>query len=95
MEVLALEQRWQQLYEKPLDIKARLPSWSLIADICTESDEIGFLPDFLALHLGLHPLSMQPHAPRYRMLAIHRKSGPKIQTRLNALIQTIKSVLLK
>jgi len=91
MEVLSLEQRWRQIYSEPLEIKARLPSWSLIADICKESDEIGFLPDFLALHLGLHPVRWQPHANRYRMLALHRHAGRAMQTRLDALIESAKS----
>ena len=90
MEVLAMEQRWAQIYDRPLEIKARLPSWSLIADICSESDEIGFLPDFLGLHLGLHPVSWQPSSSRYRMLALYRGNGEAFQKRLNQLLAVIK-----
>jgi len=55
IEVLSLMQRWEQVYKKRLEIKARIPSWSLIADICADSQEVGFLPDFLAKKAGLHP----------------------------------------
>ncbi len=87
IEVLTLQQRWQQVYSRPLHVKARLPSWSLIADICSLSNEVGFLPDFLALQAELHPVSWQPTPSRYRILALYRDNGDPFQKRLNNLLQ--------
>lgn len=87
IEVLTLQQRWQQIYEEPLAIKARLPSWSLIADICSDSQEVGFLPDFLAHQAHLKPVSWQPAPSRYRILALYRSTGPTFQKRLNKLLR--------
>ncbi len=86
IEVLTFLQRWQQVYNQPLPIKARLPSWSLIADICSTSYEVGFLPDFLAHQSKLHPVSWQPNPSRYRLLALYRDNGEAFQKRLNRLL---------
>lgn len=86
IEVLNLLQRWEQTYKKRLDIKARIPSWSLIADICANSQEVGFLPDFLAKKAKLSPVSWQPKPSPYRILALHRPSGEAFQLRLNSFI---------
>lgn len=86
IEVLTLQQRWQQVYSQPLLVKARLPSWSLIADICSTSTEVGFLPDFLAVQFKLHPVSWQPTPSRYRVLALYRSNGEAFQQRLNNLL---------
>lgn len=87
IEVLTLQQRWQHLYHQPLSVKARLPSWSLIADICASSSEIGFLPDFLALPSCLQPVAWQPAPSRYRILALYRNSSEVFQNRLSQLLQ--------
>lgn len=60
MEFLSLQQSWQQVHGYSLPVKSRIPSWSLIASICSESQEIGFLPDFLAKKCDLHPVMWQP-----------------------------------
>ncbi len=73
--VLRLIQKWNQTHEIPLEIKARIPSWSLIADICSCSTDVGFLPDFLAKRVDLHPVSWQPTPSRYRLLALYRAKG--------------------
>jgi DNA-binding transcriptional LysR family regulator len=86
IEVLTLQQRWQQVYNQPLLVKARLPSWSLIADICSNSMEVGFLPDFLAVQSKLYPVSRQPIPSRYRMLALYRSNGDAFQKRLDKLL---------
>lgn len=86
IEVLALQQRWQQIYNQSLNVKARLPSWSLIADICSSSSEVGFLPDFLAKQCELHPVCWQPTPSRYRILALYRNKGNTFQRRLDTLI---------
>jgi len=86
IEVLSLMQRWEKTHNKRLEIKARIPSWSLIADICANSQEVGFLPDFLARKAGLHPVPWQPEPSRYRILALHRPSGEAFQRRLNGFI---------
>lgn len=90
MEVLSLQQSWQQAHGYPLPVKSRIPSWSLIASICSESTEIGFLPDFLAKKLLLHPVSWQPAASPYRVLAIYRTKH--LQERLNPLLHTLRSL---
>lgn len=87
IEVLTLQQRWQQVYGQPLAVKARLPSWSLIADICSGSSEVGFLPDFLAQQAGLYPVSWQPTPSRYRVLALYRNTSEAFQQRLDNLLQ--------
>lgn len=75
IEVLRLQQQWQQLYTEPLSIKARIPSWSLIAEICSISSEIGFLPDFLGRKFKLRPLDWQPKPSSYRILALYRNTS--------------------
>lgn len=86
IEVLAFQQRWFQVYGYPLAIKARLPSWSLIADICSSSKEVGFLPDFLAQQVKLHPVECQPPPLQYRILALYRNQGDAFQQRLDELL---------
>lgn len=86
IEVLSLMQRWERAHKKSLKIKARIPSWSLIADICAGSKEVGLLPDFLAKKAGLHPVSWQPTPSQYRILALHRPSGEAFQLRLDRFI---------
>lgn len=90
IEVLTLKQRFQQQHAKPLVIKARLPSWSLIADICSRSCEIGFLPDFLALDTDMKPVSWQPVPSSYRVLALYRRTSSTFQRRIQALIKHLK-----
>lgn len=92
IEVLTLQQRWQQVYHQPLAVKARLPSWSLIADICSNSSEVGFLPDFLAWQSSLHPVSWQPIPSRYRLLALYRSTGEAFQSRLDKLLHQWRQV---
>lgn len=92
IEVLALQQRWEHLYQEPLKVRARLPSWSLIADICSDSSEIGFLPDFLGYQLNLKPVSWQPTPSRYRVLALYRNISPSLQKRLKPLLEQWKSI---
>lgn len=87
IEVLTLQQRWQQVYGQSLAVKARLPSWSLIADICSTSSEVGFLPDFLALQTKLHPVPWQPTPSRYRILALYRSHGDDFQLRVDKLLR--------
>lgn len=92
IEVLRLIQKWNQTHETPLEIKARIPSWSLIADICSCSSDVGFLPDFLAKRVGLHPVSWQPTPSRYRILALYRSSKGDFQARLNQFIKQCSEV---
>ncbi len=86
LEVLTLQQRWRQMYGTALPIKARIPSWSLIADICTHSTEVGFLPDFLAQQCHLKPVDWQPDQCAYRILALYKDSGEFFQKRLQKLL---------
>lgn len=72
MEVLFLQQTWLQVHGYPLPIKSRIPSWSLIGQICEVTDEVGFLPDFLAQKFNLYPVLWQPTPSPYRLLAICR-----------------------
>lgn len=95
IEVLTLQQRWQQMYGRPLAIKARLPSWSLIADICSGSSEIGFLPDFLAKQSPLYPVAWQPTPSSYRILALYRNTSRAFQKRLDLLLQEWRTVFMQ
>ena len=92
IEVLSLMQRWEQVHKKRLEIKARIPSWALITDICADSQEVGFLPDFLAKKAGLHPVSWQPQPSSYRILVLYRPSGEAFQTRLNRFIHQCQEI---
>jgi DNA-binding transcriptional LysR family regulator len=94
IEVLTLQQRWEQVYSQPLSVKARLPSWSLIADICSTSNEVGFLPDFLARQFKLQPVAWQPTPSRYRILALYRNNPEVFQQRLNHLVSKWRRVFL-
>lgn len=93
LEVLSLQQKWRALYQKPIPIKARLPSWSLIADICSNSKEIGFLPDFLAQNCSLYPAIWQPEPCSYRMLALFKKSSEKLKKRIDVLLVQLRKAL--
>lgn len=92
MEVLSLQQSWQHVHGYSLPVKSRIPSWSLIAHICSSSNEIGFLPDFLARKFDLHPVLWQPAASQYRVLAIYRNSGKHLQERFDRLLRELRSV---
>lgn len=92
MEVLSLQQSWQQVHGYPLPVKSRIPSWSLIAQICANSSEVGFLPDFLAKKFELHPVLWQPAPSQYRVLAIYRNTGKLLQERLDHLLRTLRPV---
>lgn len=89
MEVLALKQSWQQLHGFPIPVKSMIPSWSLIASICSTSSEIGLLPDFLGQKNGLHPVLWQPSPSPYRILAIHRYPS---NSRVDTIIQHLQEV---
>ena len=92
MEVLSLQQSWLQVHGYSLPVKTRIPSWSLIANICSSSSEIGFLPDFLAKKFALHPVLWQPAASQYRVLAIYRNAGKHLQERFDALLRQLRTV---
>ena len=92
VEVLILIRRWEQLHKNHLEIKARIPSWSLIAEICAASDEVGFLPDFLAAKSELHPVAWQPEPYNYRILALHRSPGEKFQVRIDKFINQCQKI---
>ncbi len=91
IEVLALQQTWFDTHGYPLAVKSRIPSWSLIAQICAESEEIGFLPDFLARKFSLSPVPWQPALSSYRLLAIHRQDEA-LQERFDRLIEALRKV---
>lgn len=92
MEVLSLQQSWEQTHGSLLPVRARIPSWSLIANICEETSEVGFLPDFLAKKRRLYPVLWQPAPSQYRVLAIYRKSGTGKQEKVDAVIRELRSV---
>ncbi len=86
-ETLPFLHKWRQTNSYPLNIKARFPNWALIADVCLYSNEVGLLPDFLATHTPLHPVSWQPIPSPYRLLVLHRKQNARMQQRIDTLIQ--------
>ncbi len=88
MEVLNLKQSWQQVHNYPIPIKTTIPSWSLIANICATTLEIGFLPDFLGEKYHLHPVLWQPTPSPYRVLAIYREPQ---SSRIDTLLKTLHS----
>lgn len=92
MEVLSLQQSWIQVHGYSLPVKTRIPSWSLIAHVCANSSEIGFLPDFLAKKFDLHPVLWQPAASGYRVLAIYRNTGKHLQERIDRLLIQLRAV---
>ena len=92
MEVLFLQQAWLQVHGYALPVKTRIPSWSLIGQICEATDEIGFLPDFLAKKFGLHPVLWQPTPFPYRVLAIHRGGEHQLQERFEVILRSLCKV---
>jgi len=87
IEVLSFLKRWEKMYGHGIAIKARIPSWSLIADLCAGSTDVGFLPDFLARKMGLYPVAWQPEVSLFHILALYRPSGDAFQNRINTLIE--------
>lgn len=94
IEVLSLQQSWQEVHNYPIEIKARIPSWSLIAQICASSDEVGFLPDFLAQKYGLHPVDWQPSPSRYRILAIYKHRSPSTEKKYSLILNELQLAFL-
>lgn len=94
MEVLSLQQSWSQVHGYSLPVKARIPSWSLIANICAETEEIGFLPYFLAKKFDLHPVLWQPAPSQYRVLAIYRSAEKQMQERFDHLLRVLQKVFV-
>ena len=92
IEVLTFMQRWRKMYDVSVEIKARIPSWSLIADLCATSEDVGFLPDFLARKANLYPVLWQPPVARFRMLALYRSSDDRFQKRLQRLTDLCQEV---
>ncbi len=92
MEALALQLSWKKTHGCRLPIKSRIPSWSLIAQICSTSSEVGFLPDFLAKKFDLHPVSWQPSPSAYRVLAIQKKMSPPLEVRFEKIVQELSRV---
>jgi DNA-binding transcriptional LysR family regulator len=92
MEVLALQESWQQTHGYPIPVKSRIPSWSLIAHICAASKEVGFLPDFLGKTFRLYPVSWQPASSQYKILAIFRKNNNQLKERIDQLVEQLRRV---
>ncbi|MEL7432033.1 MAG: LysR family transcriptional regulator [Chlamydiota bacterium] len=92
MEVLFLQQHWLQVEGYTLPVKARIPSWSLIAQICSATDEVGFLPDFLAKTFDLHPVLWQQAPSPYRILALYREGEQALQERFRKIIGKLCSL---
>ncbi|MFM8454098.1 MAG: LysR family transcriptional regulator [Gammaproteobacteria bacterium] len=94
IEVVQFIQRWNSLYHEAIDIKARIPSWSLIADLCSNSKEVGFLPEFLAKESNLHPVHWQPELLKFRLLALSRSHDKVFQDRLDNIVKACQSLFL-
>ena len=92
MEVLALQQSWHEVHGYLLPVKARIPSWSLIASILAESKQVGFLPDFLAKKFALYPVLWQPTTSQYRVLAIYRSRTVELQKRFEPLLLKLRAL---
>jgi len=95
MEVLSLLQSWQQAHGYSLPVKSRIPSWSLIGQICSNSDEVGFLPDFIAQKYELSPVLWQPAPSPYRILAIYRAVNHSLQDRFDQILNKLYTVFTK
>lgn len=91
MEVLSLKQSWNHVRGYNLPVKMCIPSWSLIAQICAESNEVGFLPDFLAKKCKLNPVLWQPAPSPYRLLALYRNPDRGLQERFDLLVHALRS----
>lgn len=92
MEVHSLQQSWIEAHGYSIPVKSRIPSWSLIAAICSNSSEVGFLPDFLANKIGLHPVKWQPATAQYRILALYRPAEKQWQIRCDHLLHNLRSI---
>jgi DNA-binding transcriptional LysR family regulator len=89
-EVLTLMHSWKQTHGYSLPIKTRVPSWSLIANICANFPEVGFLPDFLAKKYPLYPVKWQPALSQYRILAIYKNSSTNTLQRFFSIISSLQ-----
>lgn len=94
MEVLTLQQNWLQAHGYSLPVKTRIPSWSLIAQICAHSSEVGFLPDFLAKKYGLQPVLWQPASASYRILGLYRNKEGQIKERYEEVLTVLFSLFV-
>ena len=92
MEVISLKESWRHSYGYTLPVKSTIPSWSLIGQICSTSDEVGFLPDFLAKHFNLKPVSWQPEPYLYRILALYRKPPEALATKFAEILERLIEV---
>jgi hypothetical protein len=93
MEVLHLKQDWKDKYDSYLPIKSIIPSWSLIASICMSSDEVGFLPDFIAKKFNLYPISWNIGYYPYRLLAIYKNKNHFLKSRFIQIVNKLKKNL--
>lgn len=91
-EVLALKQVWKQINGYSLPVKSRIPSWSLIAQICDGSDEVGFLPEFLARKYALEPVLWQPNPSHYRLLALYRSGEPLKEKKILPILAELRRI---
>lgn len=91
-EVLFLQQNWLQQHGYPLPVKSRIASWSLIGQICEVTDEIGFLPGFLAKKYHLHPVGWQPPPSSYRVLMLYRSVGDQLQKKFDVILNILSAV---
>lgn len=89
MEVLFLKQTWLQVHKYALPVKTRIPSWSLIGQILSTTDEVGFLPDFIAKKYQLHPVLWQPSPSPYRILALYQNKGELHEKRIKEIIKAL------
>ncbi len=90
IEVLELKRKWQNQYKCPIPTIACIPSWSLIADICCNSEKVGFLPDFLSLNTNLKPVNWQPAPSKYKILALYRKQKTPISDEIQTIITQLR-----
>lgn len=89
MEVLSLKENWRQVHGYSLPVKSKIPSWSIIGQVCANSDEVGFLPDFLAKEFGLKPVLWQPAPYPYRILAIYKKATPLLEKKFSTILELL------
>lgn len=89
MEVLAIKENWRQAHSYALPVKSTIPSWSIIGQICANSNDVGFLPDFLAKEFNLKPVLWQPSPHPYRILAIYKKPSPLLEKKFSKILEIL------
>lgn len=90
-EVLALQRRSREVNGIPLSVHLRIPSWWLIGEICSNSLEVGFIPDFVGKTFQLSPVKWQPAKFEYHILIIYIKAQKELSDKFDLIVSKLRT----